>query len=266
MSKTEKTAEIGDNNPPEPIDDPFAEMRDHVIDALASEPIADPFADTLEPIDPVDAATAPFADVIEESTNWLDGAKVENKAQHDEVDALLKQIRKAGTEIGVAEKAYVGPRHKAWQDAKAKFAPTIKDIKDIKTGLALLMTDFKLKLAQEQEEAQKLANIEAKKKADAAKEAAETVDETDIESVRAAAAVIQEAKDAKKAASAAKKDQVTGLRTVHKFEVENLGALVNWIAKNDKAAMGAFAHEYAAKHHKDEPIDGVRSWSEKEAY
>ena len=51
--------------------------------------------------DPIDATLAPYSDAIAEAANWLDGQKVENEAQMKSVDAVLKDIRAAGTALHV---------------------------------------------------------------------------------------------------------------------------------------------------------------------
>ncbi len=219
------------------------------------------------PADPLDAAIAPFADSMAEAENWLDGkSKVETKGQHDAVDLILKDIRKAGTAVGKAEKAYVGPRHKDWQDAKAKFAPTLADLKDQKTGLAKLVSDFKIKLAAEKAEAQRLANIAAKKLADEAKAKVAAADADNIEEIREAKIAVMIAKDAKKDASAANKDTVTGLRTVHEYEIEDYSKVINDIRMNDRDALVAFMDEYVRRNRKARRIEGVRTWESKAAY
>ncbi len=217
-------------------------------------------------VDPVKAALAEFADTMAEADNWLDGEKVETEAQHDAVDAILKVIRKAGTAIGKAEKDYVKPHHTAWQTAKALWAPTIKDLKSQKEGLAKLVSDFKVKLAAQKEEESRLARIEAKKLEAEAKAKIAAADKADIESVREAEAKIEEAKAAKKASSAANKDTVKGLRTVHHHAVDDYKLAINWIATNDKDAIKDFVDEYARRNHRDSNISGVRSWSEKAAF
>ncbi len=242
------------------MDNQATEATDAQFGAGHNRPPADIVAD------PIDLALEPFADSIAEAELWLDGTKVENEAQHDAVDLILKDIRKAGTAVNKAEQAYVKPLHKQWQDGKEKWKPTIADLKDQKDGLAKLVSDFKIKLADEKAEAQRIANIAAKKLADAAKAKIAAADAANIEEVREAKAAVQTAKDAKRVASAANKDTVTGLRTVHHFEVEDYAAAINHIRVNDRQALIDFVNEYARKSHRDKNIAGVRSWTTKAAY
>lgn len=76
----------------------------------------------------------------------------------------------------------------------------------------------------------------------------------------------QEALEAQKAASAAQKDTVKGMRKVDKHEICDMRELVNFIAKNHKEEMAEFATEFARRNHKNIPDDVVRSWTEKEAF
>jgi hypothetical protein len=59
---------------------------------------------------------------------------------------------------------------------------------------------------------------------------------------------------------------VKGMRTVHLYEITDHRAALNWIAKNDRDAITAFIEAYVDKNHKAMSIDGVRQWSEKQAF
>ncbi|QDP65845.1 MAG: hypothetical protein Unbinned7865contig1001_44 [Prokaryotic dsDNA virus sp.] len=218
------------------------------------------------PPDPIDETLAPFADAIEEASNWLDGQKVETEDQMKAVDAILKEIRAANTAMTKAEKSETAPMYDAYKAEKARWKPTLDDLKAQKDGLAALVNDFKKKLAAKKEEEKRKAYEEARRLEREAEEAARKADATNIEAQREAAAVQAAAMEAKKAASAANKDTVKGLRTVTKHEVKDYKAAINWIARNDKEAMAAFVDEYARRNHKTATIDGVNVWQEKEAY
>ncbi len=218
------------------------------------------------PPDPIDEVLAPYADAMSEAENWLDGQAVEDEAAMKSVDAILKDIRAAGTAANKAEKSETAPLYDKYKAEKARWKPTLDDLKAMKDGLAPLVNDFKRKMAAEKEAAKRAAYEEAQRKEREAAEAAAKADAADIEAQRAAAAAQHEAIEAKKAASAANKDTVKGLRTVHKHEIEDMRAAVNWIARNDKAAMAAFVTEYVRKNCKTVAINGVKTWSEKEAY
>jgi len=218
------------------------------------------------PPSPIDDATAPFGDAIEEAANWLDGSLVETEDQMNAVDAILKEIRSACVAVDKAQKEATAPLHAAWKEEIARWKPTVDDLEQIKKGLAGLVDGFKRKLAAEKEAARRAAYEAAEKARRDAEYAAAQASQTDIEAQREAAALAQAAIDAQKAAQAASKDTVKGLRTVTKHEVLDMRALVNWIAKNNKFAMAAFAEEYARKNHNSIPQDIVRTWTEREAY
>ena len=57
-----------------------------------------------------------------------------------------------------------------------------------------------------------------------------------------------------------------GLRTVHKYEITDGRAAINWIAKNDKEAVAEFVTEYVRRNHQTAQISGVRVWETKEAF
>jgi hypothetical protein len=60
---------------------------------------------------------------------------------------------------------------------------------------------------------------------------------------------------------------VKGLRTVTRYEITDHRALLHWIAANRRADMTAFIEEWARKNHREtQQADGLRGWTEKEAY
>lgn len=219
------------------------------------------------PPDPIDEAVEPFSSAIEEATNWLDGAPVENEDQMNAVDALLKDIREASTEVGKAKKAATDPLHKAWKAEIARWKPTEDDLDRIKRGLASLVDPFKRKLAEEKEAARRAAWEEARAKERAAEEAARAADASNIEAQRAADEAKREAIEANKAATETSRDKVKGLRTVTRWEITDYSAMLKWLNKNDRPALESFARDYARKCHKNgSSIDGLRVWNEREAF
>lgn len=216
--------------------------------------------------DPIDEALAPYGDAISEAENWLDGEAVENEAQMKAVDAILKQIRSAGTDVTKAKKSATAPLYDAWKAEGNRWKPTEDDLDKLKKGLAALVDPFKRKLAEAKEAAKRAAYQEAERKEREARAAAAEADTANIEEQRAAAARAAEAQEAKKAAAAANRDTVKGLRTVQKYEIKDHRAALHWIAKNDSGAMTAFIEEYARRNFKEKTIDGVNVWSDREAF
>lgn len=217
--------------------------------------------------DPIDETLAPFGDVISEAENWLDGQKVETEAQMKAADALLKGIKAARKAVDEARDLSTKPLHDAWKGEVARWKPTQDDLDRLAKGLVALLDDFKRKLAAEKAEAARKAEAEAWEKTRAAQEAARLADAGNIEEARAAAAAMEEAEAAQKAAMAAGKDTVKGLRTVTLYEITDHKALLNWIARNDRDAITAFIEEYARKEHKViANADGLRVWTEKQAF
>lgn len=225
------------------------------------------------PPDPLDAALEPFGDVIAEAENWLDGQKVETEDQMKAVDALLADIKSALKVVGDAEKGACLPLHDAWKAEKARWKPTLDDLDRIKKGLAGLVSSFKVALAAKKEAELAKAREEARRLEEEAKAAAAKADATNIEEARAADLALAEAKqaareirqDAREAAS------VKGLRTVTRYEIDNLRSALHWIAEHDKEALGVFVRDYVHKNHARlyrEGIipNGVRIWTEKEAF
>lgn len=218
------------------------------------------------PPDPIDEALAPYSDAIAEAENWLDGTPVTDEAQMKAVDAIISDVRKAKVDLGKAKKSATAPLHDAWKSEIARWKPTEDDIDRRLKGLAAIVEPFKRKLAEEKEAAKRAAYEEAQRKDREAQETASKASAADYEAQLEADRAMQEAIDAKKAAFAANKDTVKGLRTVTKHEVTDHRTALHWIAKNDRDAVTAFVDEYARRNHKAAEIEGVRVWQEKEAY
>jgi len=216
--------------------------------------------------DPIDEAVAPYDAAITEAQNWLDGEPVTDEAQMYAVDAILKDIRKAGTDLGKAKKAAIDPLHKAWKAEGDRWKPTEDDIARIKTGLAALVDPFKRKLAAEKEAIKRAAYDEARRLEREAEEAASKANAANIEEQRAADHLRNVAMEAKKAASEANKDTVKGLRTVTHQKVTDYSKMLLWMNKNQRAALEALCDDYARRHYNEGPIPGVEVWKTKEAF
>ena len=218
------------------------------------------------PPDPIDEALAPYGDAIDEVQNWLDGEPIENEDQLKATDALLKTIKQALKDLNTARDESTRPLHEAWKAEVARWKPTQDDLDRMIKGLIACQDPFKRKLAAEKE-AQRRAAWEAAEKAKReAEDAARAAQASDIEVQREAARKAEEAQRAAEEASARQKDKVKGMRTVHRYEIEDHRAALHWIARNNRDAVTAFVEEYVAKNHKAADIDGVKQWTDKEAF
>jgi len=218
------------------------------------------------PPDPIDEALAPYGDAIDEVQNWLDGEPIENEDQLKATDALLKTIKQALKDLNTARDESTRPLHEAWKAEVARWKPTQDDLDRMIKGLIACQDPFKRKLAAEKE-AQRRAAWEAAEKAKReADDAARAAQASDIEAQREAARKAEEAQRAAEEASARQKDKVKGMRTVHRYEIEDHRAALHWIARNNRDAVTAFVEEYVAKNHKAADIDGVKQWTDKEAF
>ena len=218
------------------------------------------------PPNPIDEITAKYDDTLAEAANWLDGVDVENEAQMKAVDVLRKSMRAGRLELVAGEKSAAAPLHDAWKAEKALWKPTIDDFKMNEDGLVSAVNKFKQKLAAEKREAERKAYEEAEMKRRDAERAAAQAAESDIEAQREAAAMAQEAQDAKVKAAAASKDTVGGMRKVTKYETTDHKKALHWIALYDRDAITAFIDEYVRRNHKECDIEGVKVWTEKEAF
>ncbi|WP_375553359.1 hypothetical protein [Roseovarius mucosus] len=217
------------------------------------------------PPDPIDTITATYEAEREEAANWTDGTPVENEAQMNEVDALRKAMRQWRLDLERGQKDATAPLRAVYQAELDRWKPTIEDAKRIEGCLVATVDAFKKRLAEEKRAAERAAweaAEKARREAEAKAQAA-----ADLEAQREAEAARQAAIDAEKAAQAARKDQVKGMRTVTRYEITDHKALLHWIAKNDREAVTAFIEAWAQKNHKaNENADGLRVWTEKEAF
>jgi chromosome segregation ATPase len=218
------------------------------------------------PPDPIDEALAPYGDAIEEAQNWLDGEPIENEDQLKATDALLKTIKGALKDLNAARDEATKPLHEAWKAEVARWKPTQDDLDRIIKGLVACQDPFKRALAA-QKEAEKRAAWEAAEKAKReAQEAARAAQLSDINAQREAAEKAAEAQRALEEASAKQKDKVKGMRTVHRYEIQDHRAALHWIARNHRDAVTAFVEAFVGSNHKKMDIDGVNQWTEKESF
>ena len=218
------------------------------------------------PPDPMDEALAPYSDAIEEAQNWLDGKAIENEEQLCATDELLKTIKTALKDLNAARDEATKPLHEAWKGEIARWKPTQDDLDLIVKGLVAAQDPFKRALAAKKEAEKREAWEAANKARQEAEEAARTAQASDIEAQRDAAHKAALAQQALEDASAKQKDKVKGMRTVHHYQIKDHRAALNWIAKNDRDAVTAFIEAYVGKNHKDKQIEGVKTWTEKEAF
>lgn len=215
------------------------------------------------PPDPIDAICAQFEADRDEAANWLDGSKVENEDQMKAVDALRKSAREWRLALEAGQKSASAPLHDAWKAELARWKPTLDDAKRHEDGLKALLDGFKQKLAAEKAEAERVARAEAAQKMREAEEAARRANAANLEEQRAAAEAQREAEEALRRVADAKKEKVTGLRTVTRYEIEDHRAALHDIAASDRDAITAFIEEYVRRNHKARAINGVRVWQEK---
>jgi len=215
------------------------------------------------PPDPISNALAPHDAVISEAENWTDGEKVENEAQMDAVDDLIKGMKLVKKEVVAAEESAAKPLFDIWKAEKARWKPTIEDLDRIIKALVKTVDPFKRKLAAEKAEAERVAWEKANAARFEAERAAREANASDIEAQRQADAAKEAALEADKAARAAKADKPKGLRKVKHFEIENFSEAWGCIPPHEKEAI---VTAWVEKNHKTRDIPGVKQWIEKEAY
>lgn len=229
--------------------------------------ITPPPAGHNNPPDPIDTINGAFESDRDEAANWLDGTTVENEAQMNAVDALRKSMREWRLELERGQKSATAPLHDAYKAELARWKPTIEDAKRIEGCLIAAVDGYKRKLAEEKRAAERAAWEATEKARREAEALARAAAPTDLEAQREAEAAKQAALDAERAALAARKDTVKGMRTVTRYEITDHRDLLNWIARNRRDDVTAFIEAWAQKNHKPDPqAAGLHVWTEKEAY
>jgi hypothetical protein len=218
------------------------------------------------PPDPIDLALEPYADILEEVGNWLDGATVENDGQLKATDKLLKDLKSARKAVDEARDEFTKPLHEAWKTEVARWKPTQDDLDRQVKCLVAAQAPYKAKLAAEKEAARLAAEAEAAAKIEAARQAHLAANASSLEDQRKADDLLKEAENAQRAAARAAKDIVKGMRTVQVYEIHSHREALNWIARNDREAITLFIEDYVRGNFKLRPIDGVKVETRKEAF
>jgi len=218
------------------------------------------------PPDPIDAITGAYNTDREEAENWADGAPVENEAQMNEVDALRKAMRQCRLDLEAGQKDATKPLNDALVAERNRWKPTIEDTKRIEGCLVSTVNVFKQKLAAEKAEAERKAWEETNRLRREAEAKAALANAADVEAQREVAASRQAVIDAENAARATAKESPKGMRTVTRYKIDSHKSALMDIYTSDKDAIAAFVDEYVRRNHKSRAIEGVRVWTEKEAF
>lgn len=219
-----------------------------------------------EPVDMMLTIQAAYDGVFAEVANWLDGSPVENDDQMRAVDTLMAEVKAAAKEASDAKESEYRPHKDACDAVVARWKVFLDDLDRQAKGLAAIVGNYKRKREAERQESERLARIEAAKKREAAESAARTADAANIEAQREAAQSLRAADAAQREVAAIAKDKTRGLRTVQRHEITDHRAALHWIAANDRDAITAFIEEYVRRNFKDREIDGVKKWTDKEAF
>lgn len=188
------------------------------------------------PPDPIEELTALYDADRMEAENWLDGSPVENEAQMNEVDALRKAMREWRLSLEKGQKSATAPLHDAYKAEIARWKPTIDDAKRIEQGLVATVDAFKRKLAEQKQAEQRAAWEAAEKARKEAEAKAAQAAASDLEAQREAAAAKEAAMEAEKVAQKLKSEKVKGLRTVKETVVIDPVALARHLWEHDRGS------------------------------
>lgn len=174
-------ATIGDNGPPEPINEAYEAIKLHIDD------------------------------LFETAQGFLDGDPIANQETADLVSKLIDDARKARSAAEAQRKEEAKP----WDEGKAKVQALWTPLTDEKKGRCALIADtakrvlstWLQKLEDEKRAVADAARKEAEEKARAAQQAFQQANFADLEARQQAEALLDEAKRAEKLAARAEKDK-----------------------------------------------------------
>lgn len=172
-------------------------------------------------------------DLFDEAKNWADGEPIQSQEMHDVIERLRDSIHEAGKRadaLRVDEKKPLDDQVKAIQD---RYNPLIQPkrgrVDMAKSALDALLTPWRQKIAQEK--AAEAARVAAE--AEAARVAATEAIRASSGNLAAreeAESLLQDAKRLEKTAARTFKSATTGtgLRTVWRAELVDIGAALDW--------------------------------------
>jgi len=175
-------------------------------------------------------------------------------------------MRQCRLDLEAGQKDATKPLHAIYKAEQDRWNPTIEDTKRIEGCLVSTVNVFKQKLAAEKAEAERKAWEETNRLRREAEAKAAAANASDIDAQREVAAAKQSVIDAENAAKAVAKDALKGMRTVTRYKIDSHKAALMDIYTSDTDAIAAFVDEYVRRNHKSRAIEGVRVWTEKEAF
>lgn len=216
--------------------------------------------------DPIEEVLAQYGGTIEHAQDWADGEPVTDEAGMKAVDTVLKEFKTYKTALTKAGKERTDPLHKAWKAEVAAVKVYADDADLLQKALVAIVAPFKAKIAAEAKEAERKAWEETNRLRREAEQAAAQAKAGDIDAQREAVEANRLAIEADKLARSTAKAAPKGMRDVTKYELTDHKAALHWIAVNDRDAMTAFIEDYVRRNHKGPAINGVKVWTEKEAF
>jgi hypothetical protein len=244
-----------------------------IATGVESAPVLDMVANDNGPAlpnDPSVAALAAIDDLYGEAKHWADGQPIDSQEVHDEVARLYDSLHEAGAAAETLRVAEKKPLDEQVDAIQAKYNPYVQPKKGKvalgKEALGALLAVWRKKVADEKEARAKAAADEAEKLR-AVAVAAMRESSGNLEAREVAEEKLAFSKDADRFAKRAEKAATTGtgLRTVWRSEITDIGAALDWAYERDEAAFLALVNDMAEREVRSgiRTIPGVRIWSDK---
>ena len=147
------------------------------------------------PPNPLEDATAPFQDAIEEAGNWLDGDPITEESQMVAIDAIIKELKPSKKKLDSRRLAATKPARDEVDKINKLWNTVSDDIALIIKKLVALAEPVRTRIADEKAAEKRAAYEEAERKRKEAEAKIEAAKEsTDIDTAREAEAAMVDAK------------------------------------------------------------------------
>jgi hypothetical protein len=201
-----------------------------------------------------DAFSMALDDAYATAQDFLDGKPIENQGEADAVGRIVSEVKRIKRDADAARAEEKAPHLQAGRAVDAKWKPIEDRADTILKAAQAPLTAYLKALAAEQAEQERIARIEADRKAQEAI-AAQREAEGSIEAVERAKALQSEADAAQKAANRAGKakshvagmDRAIGLRSSKVATVTDHRVLLEHVMRHDPEPLKGWLDEYARK-------------------
>jgi formyltetrahydrofolate synthetase len=201
-----------------------------------------------------DSLSLALEDAYATAKDFLDGKPIETQGEADSVGKIVSEVKRLKRDADAARAEEKAPHLQATRNVDAKWKPLTDRLDTIIKATQAPLTAYLNKLAEQQQEAERIAREEAARKAQEALEASRQA-EGGVEAIERAKTLQKEADEAAKQATRAGKakahvagmDRAIGLRSYQIARVTDRKALLQHIMVNDPEPLTEWLRDYARR-------------------